>query len=93
MTYGLQIMNAAGSTVYKSTDVTWNQVDMVFVNGGGWFSRSYPALANKEVLTAQMLIDPPPLNRRAVAHNISVSGTTVTAGGGSENAYILILMR
>ena len=93
MTFGLDIFRADGRLAYSSNDVTWNQVDFFLVPAGGSVQNSYPALANKEVLVTQIMIDPPPIDRRALAHNVAVSGTLVTASGGSENCYVLVLMR
>lgn len=93
MTFGLGVFKAGGALAYSSDDVTWNQVDMLFCPRGGSVQGTYGVLAGREVLTAQMLINPPPLDRKALAHTISVNGTTITASGGSEDAYILVLMR
>lgn len=93
MSFGLEILNSSSKITYTTTDVTWNQVDFMYVSGGGGVTKDFPALLGREVLCVQILIDPPPINRRAIAHNIYVSGTTVSVGGGSENAYILVLMR
>lgn len=91
--FGMNVMTAAGNLAYSSTDVTWNQVDFFYVAPGGSESHSYAALAGKEVLTVQSFINPPPNDRRALAHTVTVSGTTVSVSGGSEGAYILVLMR
>jgi hypothetical protein len=91
--YGLNIYKPNHSLAYSTTDVTWNQVDFFYVAGGGSASHVYPTIAGREVLTTQVLVNSPPTNRRAYAHNVTVSGTTVSASGGSENAYILVLMR
>ena len=91
--HGIQILNAAGTVTFASTDVTWNQVDALYVRGGTTVTKNYPALLNREVLVTQMMINPPPIDRRAVAHSISVQGTTVTIGGGTEHSYGLVLMR
>lgn len=93
MSFGMEISSAAAKTIYSSDDVTWNQVDMLFCPGGGSAAQSYSVLAGKEVLTVQMMINPPPLTHAAIAHTIAVNGTTVSAGGGSEDTYILVLMR
>lgn len=91
--FGMAIAKANRRVTYSTLDVTWNQVDFFDVPAGGSAYRSYPVLAGREVLAAQILIDAPPLDRRAVAHTINVSGTTVQVYGGSERAYILVLMR
>ena len=93
MSFGLELNNAAGNLVYSSADVTWNQVDFFQVAGGGSESRTLPALAGRQVLTVQSFINPPPNDRKATAHTVTVSGTTVSVTGGSEAAYILVLMR
>lgn len=93
MSFGLGVFKPNGALAFSSDDVTWNQVDMMYCPGGGSVQGNYSVLAGREVLAVQIMIDPPPLNRRAVAHSISVSGTNVTVSGGSEAAYIIILMR
>lgn len=93
MSYGLELNNALGHLVYASTDVTWNQVDFFYVAANGSETHTYPALAGRQVLTVQSFINPPPTDRKAIAHTVTVSGNTVTASGGSEAAYILVLMR
>jgi len=91
--YGMNVFNSTGALTYSTSDVTWNQVDFFFVSGGGSVSNSYPVISGKEVLTAQMFINSPPLDRRALAHTITVSGTTVSVSGGSEAVYVLVLIR
>lgn len=93
MSYGLGVYTEQGVTSYSTDDVTWNQVDFFFVPGGGYAQNNYPVLRGREVLVVQIMIDAPPLDRRAIAHSIDVASTLVTASGGSENAYILVLMR
>lgn len=93
MTFGLGVFKAAGGLAYSSDDVTWNQVDLLLVPRGGDIWREYPALSGREVLTAQMMINPPPIDRKAVAHTITVDGTVVHVAGGSEDTYVLVLMR
>jgi hypothetical protein len=93
MTYGMNVYQGSGALTYSSSDVTWNQVDYFQVNANGSASNTYSAISGREVLTVQILIDAPPTDRKALAHTVSVSGTTVSASGGSENAYILVLMR
>jgi hypothetical protein len=91
--YGMNIKKSNGSLAYSTSDVTWNQVDFFMVAGGGSASYDYPVISGKEVLTTQVLVNSPPTNRRAYAHTITVSGTNVSVSGGSEAAYILVLMR
>lgn len=55
--------------------------------------KNYPVIAGKEVLVTQMMINPPPIDRKAIAHTIAVNGTEVTVSGGTEDTYILVLMR
>ena len=89
----MNVYKPSGGLVYSTDDVTWNQVDFFLVGGGSSASNNYPILSGQEVLTVQMFIDPPPTNRRAVAHTVTVSGTNVSVSGGSENTYILVLTR
>ena len=93
MSFGLGVFRSNGALAFSSDDVTWNQVDMLYCPGGSTNYRTYGMLAGREVLAVQVMIDPPPLNRRAIAHTVSVSGTNVTISGGSEAAYVIILMR
>jgi hypothetical protein len=93
MSFGLAVFNAAGGMTYSSDDVTWNQVDFFRVDGGSSASKDYPVLAGREVLTAQMFVNAPPTDAKATAHTVTVSGTTVSATGGSEASYILVMMR
>lgn len=89
----MEIFKASGSLAYSSNDVTWNQVDFFLVPGGGDVWKNYPALEGREPLAVQVMIDPPPIDRKAIAHAITISGTVVHVAGGSENTYILVLMR
>ncbi|MDB4676409.1 hypothetical protein OAH93_02075 [Flavobacteriales bacterium] len=93
MSYGLEIFASNGNSVYNSDDVTWNQVDFFSVSGGSSASNSYSVLSGRDVLVQQVQINSPPLTRKALSHTISVSGTTVSVSGGSEDAYILVLMK
>lgn len=93
MTHGLEVRHTNGNLAFSTDDVTWNQADFFPVAGYGSESRDLPALAGRQVLTVQMFINPPPSDRKATAHAITVSGTTVSVSGGSEAAYILVLMR
>lgn len=93
MSFGLEVLKANGALSYTSSDVTWNQVDFFSINGNESRSNTYSALIGREALVAQLLVEPPPLDRRAIAHTITVNGGTVTVSGGSEKAYILVLMR
>lgn len=93
--FGLETRRASGGLAYSTQDVTWNQVDLLTVAGGSSQSITRPVLIGREVRVAQVFIDPPPTDRRAVAHDVSVdtSSGTVEIGGGSENELILVLMR
>jgi hypothetical protein len=91
--YGMAIAKANRRVTYSTLDVTWNQVDFFEIPGGGDVWKDYPAIAGREVLAVQIMIDPPPLNRRAIAHTVDVNGTVMHVAGGSERTYILVLMR
>lgn len=93
MTQGIEIRDAAGTLTYSIQDVTWNQVGFFLVAANGSFAANFPVLEGREFLAMQILVDPPPLDRRAVAHTITRDGNNVSVSGGSENAYIIVLMR
>jgi hypothetical protein len=93
MSQGLNVYNRSGGLLYSTADVTWNQVDFFLVDGYSSSSRNYSVISGKEVLVTQCFVNPPPLDRKAIAHTIVVSGTNVTVNGGSESAYIMVLMR
>lgn len=93
MSFGLNVFHSNGNLTFSTDDVTWNQVDFFYVAGGGSATHTYPVLDGRSVLTVQMFINPPPVDRRAVAHTVTVAGTNVSVGGGSEGEYILVLMR
>lgn len=93
MSFGFQIFDSGGTLRFDSTDVTYNQVAFYSVSGGSSDSRSIPQIGGKTVAVGQVMIDPPLLDRKAVAHSISVSGTTVSVSGGSESVYIIVLVR
>lgn len=93
--FGLKLYKSNGLVAYDSNSVTWNQVAQVYVASNGSGSWTYPLLINKEILVVQMLIDPPPITRAAIAHTITSSNVTgtISISGGSENAYFWVLMR
>ena len=93
MAQGIQLFGADGALTYSSSDVTWNQVAFFRVSGGTSVTNSYPIIYGREVLTLQLLINAPPTDRRALAHNVTVSGQDVSVSGGSEDAYISVLFR
>lgn len=93
MTYGLELFHSNANLAYSSDDVTWNQVDFLYVPADGSVSVNYPILEGRTVLTVQMFINPPPNDRKATAHTVTVSGINVSVSGGTEAAYILVVMR
>ena len=93
MSSGVKMFSAAGDLDYSSTDATWNQVDFFAVSANGSVTNTYPILSGRSVLTLQVQINAPPLTRKATSHTIAVSGTSVSVSGGSEDAYILVLMK
>mgnify|MGYP001130320236 CR=1 FL=1 len=93
MSFGFQIFDANGVLRFDSTDITWNQVTFYTVAAGGSDSRVIPELSGKAVAINQIMIDPPLFDRKAVAHTVSVNGTTVDISGGSEEVYIIVLVK
>jgi hypothetical protein len=107
-THGLAVYNSSQELIYSSADVTWNQVDYFEVTAsvnGSFVVKNYTTIIGKEVLVLQILIDAPPTTRRAIAHTITYNNTgaynsatglgggSVKVTGGSEKAFILVLMR
>ena len=93
MSHGMNVYWENGNLCYSTDDVTWNQVDFVFIPGGTSFSQSYPVLSGREVLLNQMFINTPSFTGSCVANSLSVSDTTVSAVGGNQDTYLLVLMR
>jgi len=93
MSFGFQIFDANGILRFDSTDVTWNQVTFYTVAANGSDSRDIPEISGKAVAVGEIMIDPPLTTRKAVAHNITVNGTTVSVSGGSEDVYIIVLVK
>ena len=95
MAYGMELFRSSWCFwTYSSTDATWNQV--ASFHGQRWgFAAALLTLLSAVVpaLVTQMFINAPPTDRKALAHTISVSGTTVTVSGGNETVFILVLMR
>ena len=93
MAYGLNLFHSTGALTYSSSDVTWNQVAAFQANASQTYTNSYPVISGKTVQVVQMFINPPPTDRKAVAHTVSVSGANVTVSGGNETSFIIVLMR
>jgi len=93
MAFGLELRDSSNTVTFSSASVTWNQVAFFSVAANGSASNTYSALSGRTVLALQVQINAPPLTRKAIAHTITVSGTTVSVTGGSEAAYILVLMK
>jgi hypothetical protein len=93
MTFGLNVYRNTGQLTYSSDDVTWNQVDFFFVPANTGVANQYDVLEGRESLLAQVFVDAPPSNRKAQAKNLYRSGNVVHVEGGSEGAYILVMMR
>ena len=93
MAYGLNVYRSTGTLGFSTADVTWNQVDFFQVNGGSSASNTYSVLSGKEVLTVQMMIDPPSTSQKSIAHTVSQNGTTINVSGGNQNTYVLVLMK
>ena len=93
MSFGFQIYDSGGTLRFDSTDVTWNQVAFYTVAASGSDSRTLSQIGGKTVAIGQIMVDPDLENRQAVAHTVSISGTTITVSGGSEDVYILVLVK
>jgi len=95
MSYGFRMWGADSSIEYDSGSVTWNQVDFYSVSAGSSDTRTFSSLSGKEVKVGMFFIDPPLTTRKAISHTatLSNSNTTISISGGSEDMYILVLMR
>ena len=93
MSFGINIFSDDGKLIYDSNSVTWNQVDMFLVPANSATYRSYPMLNGRTIRATQMFLNPPPVNARAVAHTVSISGTNVSVSGGNQDVYIMVLMQ
>jgi|TARA_B110000902_G_scaffold29361_1_gene31682 hypothetical protein len=84
-----------GVIQYDSNSATWNQVDFYQVNANSSNTRTFNGLLNKEIKVALLFIDPPLITRKAISHSVTLSNSsrTITVGGGTENMYVLVLMR
>ena len=106
-THGLNIYNASLELIYSSADVTWNQVDYfeVAAQPGSSVVRYYEAIIEKEVLVLQVFVNGPPITGQLISHTITynnktyydyalgLASGTVKVTGGSDSAFILVLMR
>jgi len=93
MSYGLNIYRASGALGFSTTDITWNQVDFFQVDADSSASNTYSVLSGKEVLTVQMMIDPPSTSEKSIAHTVSQSSNTINVSGGNQDTYVLVLMK
>lgn len=93
MAFGFKVADSSGTTVYDTTSITWNQVDIFTVARNGSTTKSYSYISGLEKLAVQLFIDPPLTDRKAVAHTVSWSGTTLSISGGSEDVLIVVLAR
>jgi hypothetical protein len=93
MAFGLELRDSSNTVTFSSSSVTWSQVAFFAVAANGSASNNYSVLSGRTVLALQVQINAPPLTRKAIAHTITVNGTNVSVSGGSEAAYILVLMK
>jgi len=93
MSFGFQIFDAGGVLRFDSTDVTWNQVTFYSVAADSSDSRDVPQIGGKTVAVGQIMIDPPLETRKALAHTINISGTNISVSDGSEDVYIIVLVK
>lgn len=95
MSTGIEIRDQFGTLTYSTDDVTWNQLDFFYAPANTTVTNVYPILSGREFLAYQVMIDPPPLDRKAIAHTITrrTDQITIEVSGGSENTFVLLLMR
>jgi hypothetical protein len=98
--YGIEVYSKRNpkQVTYNTNAVTWNQVDIFTVAGSSYTTKTYGSfLSDREIKVQQIFLNAPPVDRKAIAHDIAISkystGATITISGGSEQAQILVLMR
>lgn len=79
--------------IYDSSSVTWNQVDFFEVPANGTVDRYYPFCNGRTMIGYQTFIDPPPIDRKMLAHTIYVNGGYLTVTGGNSRAHITVLVQ
>ena len=94
MTMGLQISNADGVVFFDTDTITWNFLGSFTASSSGATSANFPAISTvSETLVQLSFIDEAPGNQEAYNHNVSISGTTVTASGGNSKTLVVVLGR
>lgn len=84
------------STVqFSSTDITWNQVDSFYKPGNTNTTKTYPSCVGKEILVNQILIGTPDINQAYYSNTLTTNSSdgSISASGGTVDAYITVLMR
>ena len=80
---------------FKTTDITWNQVDSFYVNGNTTVDKTYSVCVDKEILVTQILIGTPDIRQAYYSNVITTNSAagTVHVTGGTVDAYITVFMR
>ena len=90
--FGFRCYNGS-QVIYDSASVTWNQVDFFEVPANGTVVKYYPFCNGRTMIGYQTFIDPPPVDRKMLAHTINVSGGNMTVTGGNSRAHITVLVQ
>lgn len=94
MSTGLQIFNAQGTLLLDSQSVTWNFVSAVVAPANTAASASidtHGVLTEFQVFRS--FVNAIPDNQEAVAHSVSISGTEISATGGTVDTLVVVLGR
>ena len=94
MAFGLELRDSSNTVTFSSASVTWNQVAFFSVAANGSASNTYSVLSGRTVLALQVQINAPATNEKS--HRLTrlqLAARAVSVTGGSEAAYILVLMK
>jgi hypothetical protein len=91
--FGFQVFDANGVKRFDSLDVTWNQVAFYQVAASQNSSFNIPNIAGKAVAVGQIMVNPQIFTRKAIAAQITVTGTTVSVTNHTEDIYVIVLVK
>ncbi len=92
--HGLDLVNPDGSIAYSTTEVSWSQVGFFVAPANKETSIDLPGAGGLELATMQFPVYMNDMEGIAVkAHEVTISGTKITASGGEAASSILVLGR
>ena len=93
MSHGLALYSAAGTLIYSTVDITWNQVDYFTVAGGSSVSKNYTDVLPPGMTLAVQIcfVDDIPSSTTAIAHTVDINGYSLYVSGGNQTTAVLVL--